>query len=321
MWWNVLLGLLLAVVLVLNFGPREPVDYTVSFSESDLGEDLDAYLSAAEARMDGVVPEHAKSIVWAGAAGAKTDYSVVYLHGFSATKEEIRPVPDRVAQALDANLFFTRLTGHGRTAEAMSQATVNDWINDAAEAMAIGRRLGEKVVVISTSTGGTVFTLMAFDPALTRDVAAVVFMSPNFEIAASGSAILTWPFARQIVPLILGDERSWEPMSDVQAKHWHTRYPSDAVLPMAAAVREASNVPVSEIRIPAFFIFSPDDQVVSASATRAVAENWGGPVKIWEMSGSEVGDASAHVLAGDIVSPQTTTPVSDAISGWIKGLQ
>ena len=321
MKWNVLLGVLLVVVLVVNFGPREPVDYTISFSEADLGDDLDAYLATSESRVEGVVAAHAKSIIWAGAPGEKTTYSVVYLHGFSATKEEIRPVPDNVATALGANLFFTRLAGHGRAAEAMSQATVNDWINDVAEALAIGRRLGNRVVVISTSTGGTVFTLAALDPSQTKNVIGAVFMSPNFEIAASGSSILTFPFARQIVPLILGNERGWEPISEVQAQHWHTRYPSEAVLPMAAAVRDVANISVSEILIPAFFIFSPDDQVVSASATRKIADRWGGPAKSWEIAGSDVGDPSAHVLAGDIVSPQTTGEVSVAIAEWVQSLK
>lgn len=320
MWTKLLIAILLVVVLLLNFGPREPVDFTVSFAERDLGDDIDAYLAQSEARIEGVVPEHAKSVVWAGEAGAQTDYAVVYLHGFSATKEEIRPVPDNVAAALGANLFFTRLTGHGRAPDAMSNATVNDWVNDVAEAMAIGRKLGRKVIVISTSTGGTALTLLALDARQMRDVAGVVFMSPNFELAATGSSILTLPFARQLVPLIMGEERSWTAMNDQQEAHWHTRYPSDAVLPMAAAVQTASVMPVSEVLIPAFFIFSPDDQVVSPSATRDIATRWGGATKVWEISGDRVGDASAHVLAGDIVSPQTTQEVSDAITAWAQGL-
>ena len=95
--------LLIAIVAVAGlfaFAPREPLD-------------LDSYLRDREAVVGGITPGTEKRILWAGAAGARTDWAVVYLHGFSATSEEIRPVPDRVAAGLGANLYFTRLAGYG----------------------------------------------------------------------------------------------------------------------------------------------------------------------------------------------------------------
>ena len=87
----------------------------------------------------------AKRIVWAGAAGQKTPLAVIYVHGFSASAEEIRPVPDEVAKALGANLFYTRLAGHGRSGDAMAEPLAGDWIEDMAEAMAILQKLsGER---------------------------------------------------------------------------------------------------------------------------------------------------------------------------------
>ncbi|MDD4273595.1 MAG: hypothetical protein PHG14_07705 [Desulfobacter postgatei] len=38
----------------------------------------------------------------------------VYIHGFSATRKETAPLSDLVAKTLNANLFYTRLSGHGR---------------------------------------------------------------------------------------------------------------------------------------------------------------------------------------------------------------
>jgi len=317
---NFLIGILVIVIAIWFLGPREPVDLTVSFSEQDLGDDLDGYLAESEARVADLAPEHAKSIQWAGDVGVKTDFSIVYIHGFSATKEEIRPVPDDVAAALGANLFYTRLTGHGRNGAAMAQTTVNDWLNDAAEALAIGRRLGDRVIVISSSTGGTILTLLSLDRDQVDRVAGAILMSPNFGIQASGRQLLTMPFARQLVPLITGETRSWEPQSEAQRKHWATSYPSVALLPMAAAVQMANESSVEQIIFPALFMISPDDQVVSPEATRAIAKRWSGATTMWEIAGAEVGDASAHVLAGDIVSPATNKKVTDAMIAWIRDL-
>ncbi|MER9564784.1 hypothetical protein NKI85_22425 [Mesorhizobium sp. M0571] len=91
-----------------------------------------------------------KEIIWADPMiHAKTPLAIVYIHGFSASKGEVRPLPDEVADQLDANLFYTRLTGHGQDGAAIAQGSVNAWINDYEEALAIGRAIGDKVIVIA----------------------------------------------------------------------------------------------------------------------------------------------------------------------------
>ena len=147
--WLVRVTIALIVLLggVWLVMPRPGVDAAIHFQKAMLGDDLEAYLANEEHHFSDITPGAEKRIIWAGAAGARTPFAVVYLHGYSATSEEIRPVPDEVAKALGANLFFTRFTGHGRGGAAMGQATAGDWINDTAEALAIGKRLGDKVIV------------------------------------------------------------------------------------------------------------------------------------------------------------------------------
>ena len=81
------------------------------------------------------------------AAHAAVQSAVVFIHGFSATGHEIRPLPDLVANGLVANLFFTRLSGHGQGGPAMGCATLDDWRADVAQALAFGRMLGKRVLV------------------------------------------------------------------------------------------------------------------------------------------------------------------------------
>ena len=154
----VLAVLALVAVLALAFvlGPRVPVETTIRFDPSVVGDDPQAYVAKVEAAVPGIRDGLEKEIVWANPmVHAKTPLSIVYIHGFSASKGEVRPLPDDVADLLDANLFYTRLTGHGQDGAAMTQGSVNAWINDYEEALAIGRAIGDKVIVISTSTGGS----------------------------------------------------------------------------------------------------------------------------------------------------------------------
>ncbi len=59
----------------------------------------------------------------------------------------MEPVISHLGADLGANVFFTRLAGHGRDGAAMAEATVEDWLADAVEALAVGARLGDRVVL------------------------------------------------------------------------------------------------------------------------------------------------------------------------------
>ena len=298
-------------------GPRVPADTTVRFDPASIGADPAAYLAKTEAGVPGIRPGLAKEIVWADpAAKAKTHVALVYIHGFSASKGELRPLPDKLAAALGANLFFTRLAGHGRNGAAMAEASVNDWIDDYAEAIAIGRMIGDKVVVVASSTGAALATWGATDPPLARDVAAMVLISPNYRIGAFGAFLLTWPWGAEIAEALVGKERSFTPLNPLHERYWTSRYPTRATLPVAALTVLARSAPVEGIRIPAIFVFSDADQVVRADVTREVAARWGGPHEL--LAVGKNGDPSSHVIAGDALSPSTTDALSDAILVFLR---
>lgn len=317
---RVLLALFLLIGAAWFFAPQEPVDREISFDASVLPVDLQPWLDRREFHYSDIMPDAAKRIVWAGAVGQKTPLAVVYIHGFSATAEEIRPVPDDVAQALGANLFFTRLNGHGRSSAAMAEASAGDWIEDLAEAMAIGRRLGDRVLVISTSTGSTLAAIGATDPALSQGLAGIVMVSPNFGVASLAGKILDMPFARVWGPIVAGETRSFAPHNEKQAKHWTTSYPTVALFPMAALVRHAVALDYSAVEVPALVIYSYDDKVVSAAKTEAVMEGWGGPLQMEPQTVGPQDDPFSHVIAGDILSPGQTDAVVGLILGWVNGL-
>lgn len=300
--------------------PVEPVDREIAFDPDTLGADLDAYLLAAEQQFSDIIPGAAKRIVWAGGKGAKTPLAVIYLHGFSATAEEVRPLPDQVASALGANLYFTRLAGHGRGGAAMAEPLAGDWIEDLAEAMAIGRRLGDRVLVIATSTGGTLAAIGATDPALADGLAGIVMISPNFGVKSLAGKILDMPFARLWGPVVAGETRSFAPANEGQAKYWTTSYPTTALFPMAALVRAARAADLSAAKAPLLVLFSPQDQVVDPAKTLATLATWGGAARLEPREMGPGDDAYDHVIAGDILSPGQTASSVALILDWAKGL-
>lgn len=322
-WFKVLFYAVLLIALVLAglflFGPREPVDTTIRFDPATIGDDIDAYLAQSEAQFDDIEPGQQKEVVWAyPASKAKTPVSLIYIHGFSASRGETDPLTALAAADLDANVFYTRLSGHGRSAQAMAEPTVQDWLDDAAEAIAIGKRIGEKTILVTTSTGGTIAAIAAFDQNLRDQIDAIVFIAPNFQIGNAASAILTLPFARTLVPVLVGEERSFEPENELHAQFWTERYPSTALLPMAASVKLANGLLYERVNIPALFVFSDADRVVNHTRTRQIHSRWGGPKALITVDDST--DPYNHVIAGDALSPNTTERLAGDIAEWVRGL-
>ncbi|MER9652259.1 alpha/beta hydrolase [Mesorhizobium sp. M0152] len=313
------LGLVAILALVFVLGPRVPVDTNIRFDASVIGDDPQAYVAKVEATVSGIRDGLEKEIVWANPmVHARTSLSIVYVHGFSASKGEVRPLADEVADQFDANLFYTRLTGHGQDGAAMTQASVNAWINDYEEALAIGRAIGDKVIVISTSTGGSLAAWAATQPGASDGVAAIAFISPNFGVKASGAEILTMPWGKQIAELVAGKERSYVPRNALHEKFWTTKYPIAATQPMQALTELAYGAPVEKADIPALFIFSDSDKVVRPDRTREIAGRWGAPHELVPVD--DTGDPDDHVIAGDALSPSTTAFLVQRIGVWIEAV-
>lgn len=317
-------GLWLAMLVLDWIGPTEPVGLVPPEIALPPLDALDEWLAARESSVPALRPDAAKAIVWAVEPGVRTDWAVVYLHGFSASRQEIRPVPDRVAASLGANLFYTRLTGHGRDGPAMAEGSVAAWVADTAEALAVGRALGNRVLVIGTSTGGTLAALAAHDPDMAADVAGVVLVSPNFRVAGWAGRLIEWPGVRSWGPMVVGAERGFTPRTPDHGRYWTTRYPTVALASLGGLTHAVRGLDPGAARVPALFVLSDRDQIVDAHAALRQAAGWGRDtgVRAELMSVSpEPGDDSAgHVVAGDVLSPGGSAPLVARILGWVSGL-
>ena len=307
----IFLGCLL-VILIL--GKREPADLTLS--KVSINTNVDHYLEKREKEVLGLQPGVCKEVTWAEKRGKKTKFSIIFLHGFTASKFELSPFPNAVALGLKANIYNARLSGHGCGGEALGKVKVKDWVFDLSEALEIGRKIGEKIIIIGSSTGGTLATVAASE----KNVSGIIFVSPNFKVRYRFFQIFTLGFARFWIPLIFGKYREFQPISKEHAIYWTTRYPIVAIVTMATLVKKVVSQNFDKKNCPALFIVSEEDKVVDAKKTLKIAEQWGGKSFVNLVKCGPYDDPNSHVLAGDIKSPTQTEQLVKTSLAWIKSL-
>lgn len=279
--------------------------------------ELAAFIAANEAQVPHLKPGTEKQIVFADpAAPARTPWALVVLPGFTATRGETAPGPERLAARLGANLFQTRFAGHGLSENALKGVTLQDWMRDAREALAVGRLLGERVAILGTSTGASAgLWLTRQNPA----PEALVLISPNLGPKNQSAEMVLWPFGDLLIRLLVGEERVWEPHNDLQAYYWSWRSDAQSLLPMMGLVEVTRRLPAESLTQPLLIFASAEDEVVRPELSRAFFERWGGAVKDWVWV-ENPGDPSHHVLAGDILSPGYTSTFVEKAAAFLTAL-
>jgi esterase/lipase len=183
---------------------------------------LEQYIKNNESKLR-LKPDNEARIIWANdSLKQKTEYAVVYLHGFSASQEEGDPVHYEFAQKFGCNLYLSRLYEHGiDTSEPLLAFTAEGLWNSAKEAYAIGKQLGKKVILMATSTGGTLALKLASE---FPDIAGLLLFSPNIEINDSKAWLLNNHWGLQIARMIKGNYITATDTSAAYAQYWNNKY-------------------------------------------------------------------------------------------------
>jgi esterase/lipase len=261
-----------------------------------------------------LIPGTEKRLIW-NAGEQTSEWSVVALHGFSASRQETAPLAEIVAESLGANLFETRFTGHGLRENGLTDVKAEQWLDDVADALTVGQLIGNKVVVIATSNGAALTMSMLEHPAM-QSVDAIVMLSPNFAPVESASKWITRPGGPLLLRLFTGPTRSWQALNELQDLYWTTSYPSKTVIQVMRVVNRA-NKTLRESSAPRVqIVYSPDDIVISIAALESAYAAIQSPQKeIVEVA--ETGSPFNHMIVGDIISPNNTKPVAAKITEFI----
>jgi alpha-beta hydrolase superfamily lysophospholipase len=255
------------------------------------------------------------SLRWNSLPGDRTETSIVYLHGFSASPDDLNPTLELLAASMQANVLRIRLRGHGLASDGLSQAKASQWLEDAAIARKIGRLIGKRTLLVGMSTGGSIALLSAMqDP---EGLLGLALLSPNFEVRNQGPRILTWPWGREIAAIVTGSHRhKWVAESPIRAALWTTDYDLTAAAEMQSIVEAVRSLPLSEMRLPTLVVHSNIDHVVSIEEMQAKFAEIGSPKKqLIPLAGS-----SRHELAGFAIAPELSPVLADVIASYFQNI-
>ena len=278
--------------------------------------ELDQWLARSEKVVPKLRTGTAKKIIWDGKPGTKTDTSIIYIHGFSASLNEIRPVPDLIAAELKANIFYTRLDGHGQDGKAIAETTHKHWFRDTKEAIEIGHIIGKNVILMGCSTGCALIHIALGQG---QSAKAAIYISPNFGLKQGWkTAIARLPGAKLWIPIVFGKEQSLNPLNAKRVAYWTMQYPTIAALNVKSVIAAARNTNHTAITVPTLMWFVDTDQKVSARWTRKIASMMGGNITLHNPVLTNKDDQSHHVILGDIISPSQTNAAMSTMLQWLS---
>jgi pimeloyl-ACP methyl ester carboxylesterase len=300
-------GWLLILLIIINFlGPQPSAPKFLK----DLpavpadAKALEQYIQSQES-LHHLKQDNEARIIWANdSLKDQTEYSVVYLHGFSASQEEGNPVHIDFAKKFGCNLFLSRLADHGiDTTEPLANFSADRLWNSAKEAYAIGRRLGKKVILMSTSTGGTLSLKLASEY---PDIAALIMLSPNIAINDDFAWILNNHWGLQIAELIKGKHIHGKDTSALYKQYWYQTYSTRSLVQLEELLEDTMKESTfRKVTVPVLLLYyykdeNHQDPVVKVSAMKRMFAQLGTPGSLKEEAA--IPDAGNHVIGSFIKS-------------------
>jgi esterase/lipase len=293
----------LFVIYFLGPQPPKPVLNDLLPAVASINE-LDTYVSAMESTHL-IKPNNEAKIIWADSSKTQTEYAIVYLHGFSASQMEGDPVHQNMAKQFHCNLYLARLAEHGiDTTEDLMNLTAENYWESAKMAYAIGKQIGKKVILMSTSTGGTLALQLA---ANYPEIAGLILYSPNIEVFNPAAPLLNNPWGLQIGRAVLkGKYVDVKYTDSAYPKYWNSHYRIEAVVALQNLLEATmSETTFKKIHQPTLALYyykdeAHQDNVVKVTAIQKMMQQIATPDDLkLSMALPNTGN---HVLASPIVS-------------------
>lgn len=294
---------LVGLVIIYFAGPRMP--------KGELGtelpvvsvpiDSLDQYVRDKDAGFP-VKPGNGGVILWADSVGRETPYVLLYLHGFSASRYEGFPITDDFVREFGTNAYLPRLAAHGLDdAEPLLDMTPENLYRSAREALVVAHKLGQKVILMGTSTGCTLALMLAADfPEL---VDGLILYSPNIRIKNTFAPLLSGHWGLQIARLVHGGKYSIsaDSANSEDCKYWNCRYRVEAQVYLQQLLDMRMNAgEFARVHQPVFMGYyykdkKHQDQTVEVKAALRMFDELGTPagkkVKV------DFPEAGVHVIA------------------------
>lgn len=311
------LGILLLLLIVVYFlgpkpgSPKYTNDLPALPAEPAL---LEQYIHNEESAHPLKADNEARIIWYNDSTKALTDYAVVYIHGFSASQEEGDPVHINFAKQFGCNLFLNRLADHGLdTSEALLTVTAERLWNSAKEAYAIGKQIGKKVIIMATSTGGTLALKLAAEY---PEIAGLILLSPNIAINDANAWLLNNQWGLQIARLVQGKYMHAKDTTALYAKYWDPVYRMESAVQLEelleTTMKESTFSRVKQPTLVLYYFKDEDhqDEVVKVPAMKRMFAQLGTAADQKRML--PVPNAGDHVIGSYVKSKDVQTVEQEA---------
>jgi pimeloyl-ACP methyl ester carboxylesterase len=304
----VIVGLVLAVVVVGYLAGPSAHHELIKNEDITLDPDLvrlEQSIAESE-RNANLRPDNEARIIWAdNTQQVKTPYSLIYIPGFTASWAEGDPVHRQLAKAFGCNLYLARTAGHGvNSPDALKDMTPASYAASAERALAIGKALGEKVIIIGTSAGGMLSLYLA---ARHPEIHGLILYSPCIATANPALQLVTKPWGKQMMDRIFSGEHvsvNWH-ASD-RARYWLQTYHTNGLITLQTMLDEfMTSEQFQKVKQPVFMGYyykdeSNQDNVVSVPAMLAMYDQLGTAVD--QKQKVAFPKAGAHVIASHFTS-------------------
>ena len=313
------------VVLIILYwvGPRverQELNKELPFVKTGI-EGIEGYIEGREAELP-IKEGNESRIVWADTAGMPTEYVLLYLHGFSASSYEGSGVTYDFVKEFGVNAYLPRLAAHGlEDDEPLLEMTPARLYHSAKEALVVAHKLGEKVLVMGTSTGCTLALMLAADfPEL---VDGLILYSPNIKIRNTFAPLLSGPWGLQLSRLAHGGKYAVtedEPESD-NCKYWNCRYRVEAQVYLQQLLDMRMNrKEFAKVHQPVFMGYyyldkKHQDETVSVKAALRMFDELGTPSNQKEKVAFP--GAGAHVIGCELTS-RSVPAVKEATFDFVR---
>lgn len=312
---RILITLIAVLVLVFFIGPKP--------DQPEYLNDLPVLATPLEAIEDSIYNFESQhnalecaytEVFWSDSL-RQTDYSFLYLHGFSATKHEGDSFRYTLPREYGMNAVFNRMVGHGlqeNDAERMSTFTAESAWNKALYDFALAKRLGKKVVLGSCSTGSLLALRLA--RLYPEDVAAVLNYSPNMGLPDPNSALLNGPWGLQLLKFIKGTEYRIVPersdsiriVCKPMAYSWESVVQMQHLVETAILEQELSEIKVPVLNMVWYEDEEHQDYVIDVAKAKAMHDAIGGTKK-WVTTAAKEHVLVNHQLSKDLKTVYTET--------------
>ncbi len=271
-------------ILIFAFLLQLTINFQVLFAQEQQEKkklvELELQIKESEQKVVGLKPDNEARIIWNPENPyEQTDVVFLYLHGFGASNREGEPVMSLLSKRYHANVYMSRLKEHGINREnSMEYLTEENYIQSAEDALSVAHKLGKHVVIVSTSTGGTLGLILA---SRHSDIEGLILYSPFIDLFDPAGHVITKSYGKILFWLKNFSMVTDVPREGEVAKYWSTRYHVNGYIALMSMIDDYMKEDTySKVKCPVFLGYyykneQEQDHTVSVKAMKHMYQELG----------------------------------------------